>query len=476
MIDFVQKCSDVLLRQLGSVVTELATTCADAGGDLAVVETAVEKALRRTRGIMLDVGVQAAVDRNRRTRLCPDCRQTLHAWNSTARRVVTAEGEATYRPVRYRCKTCQRDYYPFEEANGLSGSEFTTGAKLLIAERAADDPYAETSHKLDNERALPVSPKEVDRTIREVAGWRQTEERSTKAAIYGLKAAEARARDEDPLAEAPKLHEFGDWRNGERALISVDGAFVRSPKMGPKGLEWFECRAGVIVPIEDEPHNTVKYKAYVAGVCDPDAIFDLLAATWRRGGFAESDCGFIADGARWIWGRVGTYFPKAKQILDIYHAGEHVGSAAAAWQGGNSDLAKEWTARARSMLLEPGGQRKILRKLLRALRCPDSVNDIDGLRREVRYLLEHRHRMNYAEYVAAGWPIGSGQMESSIKQLCTARLCGSGMKWSEDGADAVLCVRAAHLSGELRETGRRQHQTLLKAAKRYDPEAIAKAA
>jgi hypothetical protein len=162
--------------------------------------------------------------------------------------------------------------------------------------------------------------------------------------------------------------------------------------------------------------------------------------------------------------------------LDIYHAGEHVGSAAAAWQGGESDLAKEWKARARPMLLETGGQREILRTLLGALRCPDGVDDIDALRREVRYLLEHRHRMNYAAYRAAGWPIGSGQMERSIKQLCTARLCGSGMKWTEDGADAVLCVRAAHLSGELRETGRRQHQALMDAAERYDPMPMAKAA
>lgn len=476
MKDFVQKCSDVLLRQLDIVVTEFTSACAEAGGDLAVVETAVERAIRRTRGIMLDVGVQAAVDRNRRTRLCPDCAQMLNAWSSRSRRVVTSEGEATYRPVRYRCKACKKDYYPFEEANGLSGSEFTTGAKVLIAERAADEPYAKTSRKLDSERALPVSPKEVDRTMREVAGWRQAEQKATTEAIFGLDAAEARARGEDPLAGSPKLHGFEGWREGERVLLSVDGAMVRSPEMGPKGLEWFECRAGVIVPVGDDTHSAAGDKAYVAGVCSPDSIFDVLAATWLRGGLANSECGFAADGAIWIWGRVKLYFPNALQILDIYHAGEHVGSAAAAWQGDGSNLAQEWKARARSMLLEPGGQRTILRALLSALRCPKSVVDIAELKKEIRYIYGNRHRMNYAAYRAAGWPIGSGQMESSIKQLSTDRLCGGGMKWSKEGADAALCVRAAHLSGELRETGKRQHQTLLKAAKRYDAEQLPKAA
>jgi hypothetical protein len=153
-----------------------------------------------------------------------------------------------------------------------------------------------------------------------------------------------------------------------------------------------------------------------------------------------------------------------------------VGGAAAAWQGSDSCLAMEWKATARSMMLEPGGPRQILRKLVGALRCPDSVADITELRRAVRYLYAHRHRMHYAQYQAEGWPIGSGQMESSIKQLSTARLCSAGMKWTKTGADAVLCVRAAHLSGELRETGRRQHQTLLDAAKRYDPAPLACAA
>lgn len=476
MNDFVQKCSDVLLRQFETIVMEFAGRCSEARGDLAVVETAVEQAIRRTRGVLLNVGVQAAVDRNRRTRICPDCKQTLYAWNSKVRRVVTAEGETTYRPVRYRCKSCNKDYYPFEEANGLSGSEFTTGAKVLIAQRAADDPYAEVSRNLDTERSLPVSPKEVDRTIREVAAWRQAEEKATTGAIFGIEAAKARARGEDPLAASPKLHVLGGWAEGQRALISVDGGKVRSPEKGPKGLEWFECRAGVIAPIGDDRSSSAGSKAYIAGVRSPDAIFDLLAATWHRSGNEKSECAFVADGAPWIWNRVGTYFPRAVQILDIYHAGEHVGSAAAAWQGGNSCLAAEWKARARTMLLEPGGQRKILRQLLTAMRHANGVTDMKELKTEFRYLYGNRNRMNYAKYEAAGWPVGSGQMESTINQLSTTRLCGPGMKWTKVGADAVLCVRAAHRSGELRETGRRQHRTLFDAAKRYDPAALGQAA
>ena len=255
------------------------------------------------------------------------------------------------------------------------------------------------------------------------------------------------------------------------------GPMVRSPEMGPKGLEWFECRAGVIAPVGDDAHNAAADKAYVAGVCSPDSIFDVLAATWLRGGLANSECGFAADGAIWIWGRVKLYFPNALQILDIYHAGEHVGSAAAAWQGDGSNLAQELKARARSMLLEPGGQRTILRILLSALRDPKSVVDIAELKKEIRYIYGNRHRMNYAAYQAAGWPIGSGQMESSIKQLSTNRLCCGGMKWSKEGAKrGIVRPRRTPQRRACAETGKRQHLTLIQAAKRYDPEPLPKAA
>jgi hypothetical protein len=368
---------------------------------------------------------------------------------------------------------CARDHYPFEEANGLSGSQFTTGAKLVIAERAADVAYAEASRSLDEERALPVSAKEVDRTVREVAAWRIAEERAVTEATYGPKASEALYKDQDPLAGLAQLHGFAGWRSETRAMISVDAAKVRSPVLGPKGLDWFDDRAGVINPLGEDAAAS---KVFVAGVCDPDAIFDLLAATWRQGGNEKCACAFIADGAPWIWNRVPTYFPKAVQILDVYHAAEHVTSAAVAWRGADSKRAQHWRKNARSLLLAPDGLRKVLRKLLRALRSPDKIADIKELTKEVRYLHGNRHRMNYAAYQAAGWPVGSGQMESAIKQLSTARLRGPGMKWTKQGADAMLRLRSAHLSSELRGTAHREHARLLKATTRYDHTSMARAA
>ncbi len=500
------------VRLLHKSAKQIMDTYAEAAwqsaGDFAQVEEAVRLAILELRMVLTSAGLRLSAEKSRRAQHCPGCGLLLRAWSLEPRRVVTAEGEATYSPIRYRCTRCEEDYYPLEEANGLSGSQYTTGAKAVIAETAAQRPYGHVSRSLGGERGLSVSPKEVDRTVREVAGWRREEEATLCGSAYGPEAALLRAADADPLAGAPALHGFAAWPGTVPALISVDGAMVRSTRKGPEGLEWFECRAGVIRSVDDrarsaalrerlsESGNRTDDRAarlndanregathreaapaafYTGGVCAPDALFDQLGASWRKAVPSASECVFVADGARWIWDRVQLYFPDAVQVLDFYHACEHIGSATSAWFGERTAEAIAWRQTARKMLLEPGGASVVIRELLEALRDPEKVADPDLLRAEIRYLFGHRHRMRYYRVKERGLPIGSGAMESGIKQMTTARLRMPGMKWTRDGADAILRIRAAHLSQSLRMTTQRRHGTLQQAAaERYRrPEAIA---
>jgi hypothetical protein len=352
-----------------------------------------------------------------------------------------------------------------EEANGLSGSQFTTGAQGLIGEAAAQTAFGHVSRWLLSERALPVSAKEVDRTARDVSEWRAQEEAQLKRAVFGEEAACQRAAGSDPLEAAPALGVFAGWKEQDPAQISVDGAMVRSPeKAEDGGLAWFEHRAGVIAPARDEdPGETV----YVSGVCSPDDLFDLLAAGWRKGGHSTRPAVFVADGSKWIWDRARLYFPAAIPVLDIYHAGEHVASAGNALWGEGTEEAVKWRRRAREMLLEPGGPARIMRKLLSALKQPKNVADPAVLRSEVGYLFGHRHRMKYYMLKKRGLPVGSGAMESAIKQLNTQRLRLPGMKWTREGADAILRLRAAHLSGAFSQIVQRRHAKRMEQAQRY---------
>jgi hypothetical protein len=79
------------------------------------------------------------------------------------------------------------------------------------------------------------------------------------------------------------------------------------------------------------------------------------------------------------------------------------------------------------------------------------VSDCSSVARQahadcLRYFQNHKHRMNYPRYVANGWQIGSGPVESACKTVVANRLKSSGMRWGEDGSDAVCHLRALYLS------------------------------
>jgi len=453
----------LLRRDIAAVVDDFVRAAEAAAADFGVIERATAVALDRVRPLLVTAGLTAAVE-EAPTFYCPDCSRPLGAWKLGPRTIATAQGEGSYPAVRYRCNECAKDHYPVEKANGLEGDQFSTGAKAVIADAAADEPYAHVAVRLRESRAIRVSAKEVDRTAREVANWRAGEEKLLVDAVFGEKACQARQEDVDLLASTPNLYPMEGWEPKTPALISVDGAMVRSPVKGTDGLVWFECRAGIIAPADDCAGS----KAYIGGILSPDDLFDKLVAAWLRGDNANRICVFAADGAKWIWERVRFHFPMALQVLDLYHAGEHVASAASACWGEGSAAAKMWRSRAREMLIQEGGPRDVLRTLVRVLRAGNAV-DADQVRKEFRYLFTHRHRMIYAKLRARGLPLGSGDMESSINQASVSRLRMPGMKWTREGAHAVLGLRCASLTGTLIATTDRKHQSLQATLKAYLP-------
>lgn len=443
-------------KQISLITDKFLGLAAESCGDFACVEEAARIAILSFREVLLTSGLRTSSKLSKQTYQCPNCSAALSGWIQKDRCVVTSEGEASYQPIRYRCANCCKDHYPLEEANGLHGSQFTTGAKAIISETAAEKPFAHVSRSLCKERGISVSSKEVDRIVREVSGWRSTEEAWLTTSIYGEEAALLREAGSDPMFSAPSLHGFGNWAEKTAVLISVDGAHVRSTTKETDSLAWFECRSGVIRSLGDGPVSTF----YSGGVWTPDELFSQLGAVYHKDVASDQVSVFVADGASWIWDRVRLYFPKAIQVLDYYHANEHVGSAAVALFGENSQASKEWREKAAKRLLEPGGITSILKDILQVMREPNRAAKPDELRKEFNYLYKHRKRMQYFSLREKELPIGSGVMESAIKQLAVTRLRMPGMKWTKEGANAVLKLRAAHLSHSLRMTTDRKHNAL----------------
>jgi hypothetical protein len=148
----------------------------------------------------------------------------------------------------------------------------------------------------------------------------------------------------------------------------------------------------------------------------------------------------VADGAPDNWSYLGAMLPFGVEVLDFYHAAEHLGAALGAAYGEGTPVYQE-RVEALSMVLrdEPHGVDKVIGTLCRLrTRYPRR----QAIHMAVAYFREHRHRMPYAHLQAQNLPIGSGVVEAACKTLVSQRLKRSGMRWRTAGGQAILTFRA----------------------------------
>lgn len=159
----------------------------------------------------------------------------------------------------------------------------------------------------------------------------------------------------------------------------------------------------------------------------------------------------LGDGARWNWQLFETHYPEAIWILDFYHAAQHLAQAAELIFGTAPSAEKTtwyetWRTRLRE---EAGGVASLIRSLFyyRNRRSCRAVvaRQLDA---EINYFRTHADKMQYADYVAAGLPIGSGVTEAGCKELIKARFCRSGMRWKRETGATILQLRAIRLSDQ----------------------------
>ena len=156
-------------------------------------------------------------------------------------------------------------------------------------------------------------------------------------------------------------------------------------------------------------------------------------------GYGPDDVGVcIGDGAAWLRRLCDEWLPNALPIIDFFHASEYLWAAAGARYDPGTDLAKRWATRL-CRLLKEGHADKVVAALRRAggAECEKAAG----------YIGERRDRMRYDEYLARGLPIGSGRVEAACKTVVGRRLKCTGMRWTVAGANPVLWVRCARLSG-----------------------------
>jgi hypothetical protein len=220
-----------------------------------------------------------------------------------------------------------------------------------------------------------------------------------------------------------------------RLVVEIDGTTAHLEE------GWREVKVGTCMRWHKGQAQAV---SYVADWLPAEGFAEPL---WRealaRGAPTAAALAVIGDGAPWIWETASTLFPRATEILDWYHACEHLWQAARVVHGEESPETKALVGRWESELWQGHSEalEEGMRELARTVRDPEGV-----LRKTADYLATHQARLRYPQFRAAGWPVASGVVEGACKHLIDLRFKRKSTRWTKAGARAVLHLRLDRLN------------------------------
>ena len=307
-------------------------------------------------------------------------------------------GPLTLERAYYHCDACRCGQYPRDRALGLDNTSLSPATVRMVAVAAARVSFAEASELLGALAGVAVDAKQVERT----------------AEALGREVADDEREGGKPEpASAPTMYLGLDGTGVPVRKSEVQGRRGKQPDGSAKCREvklvtvWTaEARDADGLPVRDP--GSVSYSAAVESAAsrDTDRLPSPLAQRAhreaRRRGFDTAPRRVVlGDGAEWIWNLANEQFPGAIEIVDLFHAKQHLGDVAKAIYGPGTDLAAQWASN-RHDELDQGR----LSQLVAALRR--QMGTTDEARKCLHYLIRNRHRMRYPRFRAAGLCVSSG--------------------------------------------------------------------
>jgi hypothetical protein len=366
----------------------------------------------------------------------------------------TVLGDLTLERAYYYCPECHSGFCPRDRALGLDGS-LSPGVVRMIGAVGATVSFEEGSGLLQELAGLHIVAKQVERTA-EALGTEVAEDERNHV-------------DSVPLSEiAPTLYLGLDGTGipvrpkeleGRRGKQEDGSAKTREVKLCT--IWSAESRDEEGVPIRDP--GSVTYSAAIESAAAPNTGEDrsefaerVLREATRRGFDRAPRRAILGDCAAWIWNTATELFPSATQIADRYHVKERLCVIAKAIHGPVDPQAKQW-AKLRHDELDIENIDAIIQALTEhSPTCAEARKGID-------FFQNNRHRMRYVEFHAQGLCTSTGVVEAGCKVAIGERLKQSGMHWTVRGADAIIALRCARLSGRFEDFWERR-STRRKAA------------
>lgn len=376
------------------------------------------------------------------------CRLLEELLNDTGHRDIPAEerkqGEKRQRvPKRVRTVVgdirLYRDYYydgrssriPLDKELGIDGLIYSPGVQCMMARAAARSTFEEGHEDLKAYARLDISAREIQRMINHLGSDMQ---------VW------LSQRSPQPIRQTiPTMYISYDGTGApmvKKELEAVKG------KKGDGKAKTREVKLGCVftqhtVDKEGHPIRDHESTTYVASFEQAEGfVLRLRKEAEHRGLAYAKQVVILGDGAAWIWKQAAVNFPGAIEILDIYHAYEHLHKLFEALfpaADARDNRLVQWRK-----LLKKGRIDKVLDQAKAVL--PHHGSRRTEAKGHIEYFGKHVERMRYDQYQKAGLFMGSGVVEAGCKTVVGKRIKQSGMFWTERGATHVLCARCILLS------------------------------
>jgi hypothetical protein len=414
--------------------------------DLEAIEVALRSALHQAGAAALtELLAFAAPTADQRTIAC-GCGHQAHYRELRSKPVLTVVGEVEVSRPYYLCPHCHTGQFPADVELDIENSELSPGVRRMQAVVGQEAPFDHGRQQMKLLADLDVTTKAVERTAEaigeNIAAHEQVEiQRAMQLdlpIVIGEPVEILYVQMDGTGVPVVKKETAG--RQGK-----TDGlpAHTREAKLGCVFTQTTWDEEGY--PIRDPDSTTY------TGAIETAEEFGkrIYLEAWKRGWSRAEKKVVMGDGAEWIWNLAEPYFPGAIQIVDLFHARQHLWELARKLYPNDEANQKAWIKVHQQRLLDKGK----IEKLVGVLRAIHSTNPevAEKIRIEADYFENNAERMQYPKFRRQHLFVGSGVIEAGCKTVIGSRLKQSGMFWTIRGANAILALRCCHLNGRFED-------------------------
>ena len=360
--------------------------------------------------------------------------------------MLTVLGEAIVCRPYYLCPHCHEGQFPADQQLDIVGTELSPGVRRMQALVGQQGPFEQGREQLKLLAGLEVTTKSVERMAESIgADIAQREQAEIDRAVQldlPIIVGEA----------VPILYVQMDGTGvpvvkketaGRKGKLDGLPAHTREVKLGCVFTQTTWDQEGFA--LRDDASTT--YTGAIEGA--EQFGKRLYVEAWKRGWSRAEKKVVLGDGAEWIWNLAAQHFPGAIQIVDLFHARQHLWDLARLLLPQDAKRRNAWIGLHQKRWLDQGK----IEKLVASLRLIQTADPdlAQKLRTEADYFASHAHRMRYPEFRKQHFFVGSGVIEAGCKSVIGHRLKQSGMFWTVNGANSILALRCAHLNGRFED-------------------------